>query len=62
MIGIDTCVCVSMLADDNDRWSAGLRQDDVGADDDETVSVQALQHRRHRHADRQDASDGTAAA
>lgn len=51
MIGIDTCVCVSMLADDNDRWSAGLWQDDVGADDDETVSVQALQHRRHRHAD-----------
>ena len=54
------CVCC-MLADDNDRWSAGLRQDDMGSDNDETVSVQTLQHCRHGHVDRKDASDGIAA-
>jgi len=54
------CVCVHcMLADDNDRGFAGFRQDYVGTDDGEAVSIQALQHYWHGHFDREDESHGT---
>ena len=53
-------MCVCVFSDDNDRRIAGLRQDNVGTDDGETVSTQALQHHWNRHVDREDESDGSA--